>query len=189
MFPHSSFYGWTYTESKRLVEGLDWNSPTDDRSLTFILTQFWSICQEMRRLARLQDDDQRSSHYDELLAAEARAQKKGVGLFSKKEPPIHRVADIAGVSMHCWFPEKLAALFCRLLSSCLPGFALTGNSRYFTDYFTKIPFIFLVAGAEHRLFGCATDCVCRLKLITGVWEGLASRVGVEPFSGDRAPVT
>lgn len=44
-----------------------------------------------------QDDDQRSSHYDDLLAAEARAQKKGVGLHSKKEPPIHRVADISGV--------------------------------------------------------------------------------------------
>ncbi|XP_025099283.1 staphylococcal nuclease domain-containing protein 1-like isoform X2 [Pomacea canaliculata] len=43
-----------------------------------------------------QDDDQRSSHYDELLAAEARAQKKCVGIFSKKEAPIHRVADIAG---------------------------------------------------------------------------------------------
>ena len=46
-----------------------------------------------------QDDDQRSSHYDELLAAEARAEKKGVGLFSKKESPLHRVADIAGVMM------------------------------------------------------------------------------------------
>ncbi|KAL8583257.1 hypothetical protein ACOMHN_043092 [Nucella lapillus] len=43
-----------------------------------------------------QDDEQRSSHYDELLAAEARAEKKGVGLFSKKESPLHRVADIAG---------------------------------------------------------------------------------------------
>ncbi|KAK7107596.1 staphylococcal nuclease domain-containing protein 1-like [Littorina saxatilis] len=43
-----------------------------------------------------QDDDQRSSHYDELLAAEARAEKKGVGMFSKKESPLHRVADIAG---------------------------------------------------------------------------------------------
>ena len=53
MFPHSSFHRWTYKESKRLVEGLDWNSPTDDRSLTFILTQFWSICEELRRLARL----------------------------------------------------------------------------------------------------------------------------------------
>ena len=45
------------------------------------------------------DDDQRSSAYDLLLAAEARAQKKGVGLHSKKDAPIHRVADIAGVSI------------------------------------------------------------------------------------------
>lgn len=43
------------------------------------------------------EDDQRSEHYDELLAAEARAQKKGVGLHSKKEAPIHRVADVSGV--------------------------------------------------------------------------------------------
>uniref|UniRef100_A0A452QP47 Staphylococcal nuclease domain-containing protein 1 n=1 Tax=Ursus americanus TaxID=9643 RepID=A0A452QP47_URSAM len=43
-----------------------------------------------------QDDDQRSSHYDELLAAEARAIKNGKGLHSKKEVPIHRVADISG---------------------------------------------------------------------------------------------
>lgn len=46
-----------------------------------------------------QDDDQRSSHYDELLAAEARAVKKGAGLHSKKEAPIHRVADVSGVSV------------------------------------------------------------------------------------------
>ncbi|KAF7664239.1 hypothetical protein LDENG_00183980 [Lucifuga dentata] len=46
-----------------------------------------------------QDDDQRSSHYDELLAAEARAIKNGKGLHSKKEVPIHRVADISGVSI------------------------------------------------------------------------------------------
>lgn len=43
-----------------------------------------------------QDDDQRSSHYDELLSAESRAQKKGLGVHSKKEPPIHRVADLSG---------------------------------------------------------------------------------------------
>ena len=45
-----------------------------------------------------QDDDQRSASYDLLLAAEARAQKKAQGLHSKKDAPIHRVADIAGVS-------------------------------------------------------------------------------------------
>jgi staphylococcal nuclease domain-containing protein 1 len=44
-----------------------------------------------------QDDDQRSSKYDLLLAAEERAKKKGVGLHSKKEAPIHRVADVSGV--------------------------------------------------------------------------------------------
>lgn len=43
-----------------------------------------------------QDDDQRSSQYDLLLAAESRAQKKGSGIHSKKEPPMLRVADIAG---------------------------------------------------------------------------------------------
>ena len=46
-----------------------------------------------------QDDDQRSSHYDELLAAENRAQKKSVGLHSKKDAPVHKVADISGVCL------------------------------------------------------------------------------------------
>ena len=39
----------------------------------------------------------RSSCYDDLLAAETRAMKNGKGLHSKKEVPIHRVADISGV--------------------------------------------------------------------------------------------
>jgi staphylococcal nuclease domain-containing protein 1 len=43
-----------------------------------------------------QDDDQRSSKYDELLAAESRAQKKGVGLHSTKEPGVMRIADVSG---------------------------------------------------------------------------------------------
>ena len=45
-----------------------------------------------------QGDDQRSSCYDDLLKAEDRAQKKAVGLHSKKETPVVRVADISGVS-------------------------------------------------------------------------------------------
>ena len=40
-----------------------------------------------------QDDDQRSSKYDDLLAAEARAQKKGVGLHSTKEFTTMKIAD------------------------------------------------------------------------------------------------
>nr|QBI71281.1 ebna2 binding protein P100 [Thermobia domestica] len=44
-----------------------------------------------------QDDDQRSSHYDELVAAEVKAAKSGNGLHSKKgNAPTHRVADVSG---------------------------------------------------------------------------------------------
>ena len=45
-----------------------------------------------------QDDDQRSSSYDELLAAELKAIKSGNGVHSKKDPPVHRVQDISGVN-------------------------------------------------------------------------------------------
>ncbi|KAJ8315336.1 hypothetical protein KUTeg_007486 [Tegillarca granosa] len=51
-----------------------------------------------------QDDDQRSSHYDELLAAEARAQKKMMGMHSKKEAPIHR--DIAKAKQFLPFLQR-----------------------------------------------------------------------------------
>lgn len=43
-----------------------------------------------------QDDDQRSSRYDDLLAAENRAEKNGKGVHSKKEPPTHKIADLSG---------------------------------------------------------------------------------------------
>lgn len=41
-----------------------------------------------------QDDDQRSSHYDELLAAEAQALKGLKGIHAKKDIPVHRVNDL-----------------------------------------------------------------------------------------------
>lgn len=42
-----------------------------------------------------QDDDQRSSKYDELLAAEARAQKKFAGIHSNKDPVLLKISDIS----------------------------------------------------------------------------------------------
>lgn len=42
-----------------------------------------------------QNDDQRSSHYDELLAAETKASKSNKGIFSKKDIPQHRVNDVS----------------------------------------------------------------------------------------------
>jgi len=47
-------------------------------------------------LRHRQDDDQRSASYDELLAAENRAQKNGKGLHSSKDAPVHRIADLSG---------------------------------------------------------------------------------------------
>ncbi len=42
-----------------------------------------------------QDDDQRSSKYDDLLAAESRAKKKACGLHSTKEVTTMKVADVS----------------------------------------------------------------------------------------------
>ena len=47
-----------------------------------------------------QDDDQRSSKYDDLLAAESRAQKKNAGVHSNKEPATIKVADISAVRIY-----------------------------------------------------------------------------------------
>jgi staphylococcal nuclease domain-containing protein 1 len=41
-----------------------------------------------------QDDDQRSSKYDDLLAAEAQALKGGKGVHQKKDIPSHRINDL-----------------------------------------------------------------------------------------------
>lgn len=41
-----------------------------------------------------QDDDQRSSHYDDLLVAETKATKSQKGIHAKKDIPSHRVVDI-----------------------------------------------------------------------------------------------
>ena len=48
-----------------------------------------------------QDNDQRSSKYDDLLGAESRAEKKGVGIHSTKDIPTIKIADINGVSRNC----------------------------------------------------------------------------------------
>lgn len=42
-----------------------------------------------------QEDNQRSSRYDDLLSAETRAEKKKIGVHSAKEPVTMRVADVS----------------------------------------------------------------------------------------------
>lgn len=49
-----------------------------------------------------QDDDQRSSHYDELMQAETKALKSAKGIHSKKEHAPYRVTEI-NVSFFYYF--------------------------------------------------------------------------------------
>ncbi|KAF7998494.1 hypothetical protein HCN44_010902 [Aphidius gifuensis] len=42
-----------------------------------------------------QNDDQRPTHYNELLAAEAKAEKSGNGLHAKKDTPPQRIIDLS----------------------------------------------------------------------------------------------
>ncbi|BFZ25083.1 hypothetical protein BsWGS_28122 [Bradybaena similaris] len=100
-----------------------------------------------------QDDDQRSSHYDELLAAESRAQKKGVGLHSKKEAPIHRVADVSG-------DVTKAKQF-------LPFLQRAGKSEAVVE--------FIASGSRLRLYLPKETCLITL-LISGIDCAKAARV-------------
>lgn len=57
------------------------------------------VSQGLARVIRYkQDDDQRSCKYDDLLAAEARAQKKASGLHSTKPPTPMKINDTSNVS-------------------------------------------------------------------------------------------
>ncbi len=57
------------------------------------------VSQGLARVIRYkQDDDQRSSKYDELLAAESRSQKKAAGIHTTKAITTMKVSDCSGVS-------------------------------------------------------------------------------------------
>ncbi|KAM6985865.1 staphylococcal nuclease domain-containing protein 1 [Aplochiton taeniatus] len=114
-----------------------------------------------------QDDDQRSSHYDELLAAEARAIKNGKGLHSKKEVPIHRVADISG-------DTQKAKQF-------LPFLQRAGRSEAVVEY--------VFSGSRLKLYMPKETCLITF-LLAGIECPRGSRNGpggvqvAEPFSDE-----
>lgn len=51
------------------------------------------------------DDDQRSSHYDDLMSAETKASKSQKGVHAKKDIPTHRVIEIDAVKAKQYFPS------------------------------------------------------------------------------------
>uniref|UniRef100_A0A8C4STL7 Staphylococcal nuclease domain-containing protein n=1 Tax=Erpetoichthys calabaricus TaxID=27687 RepID=A0A8C4STL7_ERPCA len=119
-----------------------------------------------------QDDDQRSSHYDELLAAEARAIKNGKGLHSKKEVPIHRVADISGETQKA--------------KQFLPFLQRAGRSEAVVEY--------VFSGSRLKLYMPKETCLITF-LLAGIEcpRGSRNTAGViqeaEPFSDEACLFT
>ncbi|KAK6171496.1 hypothetical protein SNE40_019673 [Patella caerulea] len=107
-----------------------------------------------------QDDDQRSAHYDLLLAAEARAQKKMVGLHAKKDAPIHRVADLSGDVMKS--------------KQFLPSLQRAGKTEGLVE--------FIASGSRLRLYLPKSTC-----LITLLVSGIDCPRGSRPQGGVTVP--
>lgn len=104
-----------------------------------------------------QDDDQRSSRYDDLLAAESRAQKKGAGLHSTKPPTTMKINDTSNDS------NKTKQL--------LPFFQRSGRIEAVCEYVSS--------GSRFRLYLPKETC-----LITCLLSGIdCPRLG-RPASGN-----
>lgn len=117
-----------------------------------------------------QDDDQRSSHYDDLLAAETKATKSQRGIHAKKDIPAHRVIDISGDA---------------------------GKAKQFLPSFQRAQRIdaiveFVASGSRLRIFVPKDHCLCTF-LLAGINCPRGARPGIngapasegEPF-GDEA---
>ena len=65
-----------------------------------------------------QDDEKRSSKYDELLSAESRAQKKAIGIHSTKEVTTMKIADVSGVIISLSL-SFIYFLMCLIINSLL----------------------------------------------------------------------
>lgn len=78
------------------------DSTMDDRVCTTVIVGDINIAEALvqRGLASVvryrNPTDPRCRFYDSLLTAEAQAEKKNMGIFDKKAPPIHRYSELAG---------------------------------------------------------------------------------------------
>ncbi|GAB6033374.1 hypothetical protein CHUAL_013139 [Chamberlinius hualienensis] len=123
-----------------------------------------------------QDDDQRSSRYDDLLAAESKAIKSGKGMHSKQEIPIHRVADLSGDSSKA--------------KQFLPFLQRAGRSEAIVEYVSS--------GSRLRLYVPKETCLITF-LLAGISCPRASRtagggtggesIQGEPFGDDALAFT
>jgi len=105
-----------------------------------------------------QDDDQRSSHYDELLTAETKASKSQKGIHAKKDIPTHRVIEIDAV-----------------------------KSKQYLSSFQRAERIsaiveFVASGSRLRLFIPKEHCLCIFLL-----GGINCPRGARPAIGNQPP--
>lgn len=118
-----------------------------------------------------QDDDQRSSHYDELLAAEAQAIKAAKGVHSKKEVTSLRIND-------------LTVDHSRIKQQYLPSWQRAPRTEAIVE--------FIASGSRFRLFFPKDSCLVTF-LLAGISCPRSSRPALagapaqegEPF-GDEA---
>lgn len=91
-----------------------------------------------------QDDDQRSSHYDDLLAAETKAAKSARGIHTTKKDaiPVHRVTDISGDAVKA--------------KQFLPSFQRAQKVEAIVE--------FVASGSRLRLFIPKDHCLCTFLL-------------------------
>lgn len=110
-----------------------------------------------------QDDDQRSSKYDDLMAAEAQAMKQQKGVFAKKDIPVHRINDLTTS------PESS-----RIKHQYLPSWQRALRTEAVVE--------FVASGSRFRLFIPKESCLVTF-LLAGITCPRSSRPGVDGKEG------
>lgn len=123
-----------------------------------------------------QDDDQRSSHYDDLLAAETKAAKSARGVHATKKDaiPVHRITDISGDAVKA--------------KQFLPSFQRAQRIDAIVE--------FVASGSRLRLFIPKDHCLCTF-LLAGISCPRGARPGIngapsseaEPYGEDALAFT
>ncbi|XP_017771702.1 PREDICTED: staphylococcal nuclease domain-containing protein 1 [Nicrophorus vespilloides] len=104
------------------------------------------------------DDDQRSSHYDDLLSAETKAIKSQKGIHAKKDIPSHRIIEIDAVKSKQYF------------SSFQRAERINGIVE------------FVASGSRMRVFIPKEHCLCTFLL-----GGINCPRGARPAMGNQPP--
>lgn len=113
-----------------------------------------------------QDDDQRSSKYDDLLAAEAQAIKQQKGLHAKKDVPSHRINDLTTA------PDSS-----RIKHQYLPSWQRALRTEALVE--------FVASGSRFRLFIPKESCLVTF-LLAGITCPRTSRPATDKVKATEA---